>query len=256
MSSLTKLVAPCADSQVCFPYIGEAIHVEKAGKSVGPASEPVPVAELQLRLDADPALKVAFEALTPGRRQMRKIDVAALEAAAGVTVDRVLTSQWCRCRDTARTKNSSGHVSRARASRAQSGRLYCSMARFPAMAASEWLRVASGMTTSCRPPYDGFGLFRSFPDSAVHRTAWTHHGRHAGSGDPTCAASDCRRQPRGFARSSREFRGPSSPAFLYRSRRQDGCRRWTAPPLPVTGFRMNAWRTSISGWASKNTLAC
>jgi len=50
-------------------YIDEAIHVEKAGKSVGPASEPVPIAELQLRLDGDPALKVAFETLTPGRRR-------------------------------------------------------------------------------------------------------------------------------------------------------------------------------------------
>lgn len=31
--------------------------------------EPVPVAELRRRFDGDPALKVAFEALTPGRRR-------------------------------------------------------------------------------------------------------------------------------------------------------------------------------------------
>ena len=35
-----------------------------------------------------------------GREQARKIGAAI--RAAGVTVDRVLTSQWCRCRDTAR----------------------------------------------------------------------------------------------------------------------------------------------------------
>ena len=35
-----------------------------------------------------------------GRKQARKIGAAI--RAAGVTVDRVLTSQWCRCRDTAR----------------------------------------------------------------------------------------------------------------------------------------------------------
>ena len=35
-----------------------------------------------------------------GREQAREIGAAI--GAAGVTVDRVLTSQWCRCRDTAR----------------------------------------------------------------------------------------------------------------------------------------------------------
>ena len=35
-----------------------------------------------------------------GREQARKIGAAI--GAAGVTVDRLLTSQWCRCRDTAR----------------------------------------------------------------------------------------------------------------------------------------------------------
>ena len=35
-----------------------------------------------------------------GREQARKIGAAI--RAAGATVDRVITSQWCRCRDTAR----------------------------------------------------------------------------------------------------------------------------------------------------------
>ena len=50
-------------------YVDEAIAVEEAGLQVGPAPEPVLVAELQSRLDQDPALKAAFEALTPGRQR-------------------------------------------------------------------------------------------------------------------------------------------------------------------------------------------
>ena len=50
-------------------YIEEAIDVEDAGLEVGPAPELVLVEELQHRLDRAPALKAAFEALTPGRRR-------------------------------------------------------------------------------------------------------------------------------------------------------------------------------------------
>ena len=50
-------------------FIDEAIAVEEAGLTVGPAPEPVLVAELRGRLDEDPALKAAFEALTPGRQR-------------------------------------------------------------------------------------------------------------------------------------------------------------------------------------------
>ena len=50
-------------------YMDEAIAVEEAGLKVDPAPEPVLVAELQSRLDQDPALKAAFEALTPGRQR-------------------------------------------------------------------------------------------------------------------------------------------------------------------------------------------
>jgi len=52
-------------------YIDEAIEVEKAGLKVqfkDPA-EVTLVEELQTILDGDPALKAAFEALTPGRRR-------------------------------------------------------------------------------------------------------------------------------------------------------------------------------------------
>lgn len=50
-------------------YVEEAIDVEDAGLEVGPAPEPELVDELQRRLDADPDLKAAFEALTPGRQR-------------------------------------------------------------------------------------------------------------------------------------------------------------------------------------------
>ena len=50
-------------------YIDEAIDVEEAGLKVGPAPELLLVAKLQSRLDQDPALKAAFESLTPGRQR-------------------------------------------------------------------------------------------------------------------------------------------------------------------------------------------
>ncbi len=50
-------------------YISEAIRVEAEGLEVGPAPEPEWVEELQERLDHDPALRTAFEDLTPGRRR-------------------------------------------------------------------------------------------------------------------------------------------------------------------------------------------
>ena len=50
-------------------YIDEAIDVEEAGKKVGPPPELLLVAEARSRLDNDPALKAAFETLTPGRQR-------------------------------------------------------------------------------------------------------------------------------------------------------------------------------------------
>jgi uncharacterized protein YdeI (YjbR/CyaY-like superfamily) len=52
-------------------YLEEAIRVAKSGKKVvlKKASEYVVPEELQVRLNAAPALKAAFEALTPGRRK-------------------------------------------------------------------------------------------------------------------------------------------------------------------------------------------
>lgn len=56
--------------------LAEAIALEEAGIEVGRAPEPALVEELQQRLDRDPALKAAFEALTPGRRREYNLHVA------------------------------------------------------------------------------------------------------------------------------------------------------------------------------------
>lgn len=51
-------------------YIHEAMEAEKAGLKAEFKSDPEPVpGELQTRLDETPALKAAFEALTPGRQR-------------------------------------------------------------------------------------------------------------------------------------------------------------------------------------------
>jgi len=56
-------------SDTLTAYVAEAIAVEEAGVEVAPAPELVLVDELRQRLDEDPALEAAFEALTPGRRR-------------------------------------------------------------------------------------------------------------------------------------------------------------------------------------------
>ena len=62
-------------------YIDEAVKVEELGLEVGPLPELVLVAELQNRLDTDPALKAAFEALTPGRRREYNLHVSGAKQA-------------------------------------------------------------------------------------------------------------------------------------------------------------------------------
>src|SRR6202008_1164215 len=59
-------------------YIHEAIEVEESGQKVPlkKASEYVVPEELQVRLNAAPELKAAFEALTPGRRKSHILHVS------------------------------------------------------------------------------------------------------------------------------------------------------------------------------------
>jgi uncharacterized protein YdeI (YjbR/CyaY-like superfamily) len=64
-------------------YIKEAIELEKSGKQVNRKQESdyaVP-GELQARLDSTPALRAAFEALTPGRRKSYVLHIANAKQA-------------------------------------------------------------------------------------------------------------------------------------------------------------------------------
>ena len=64
-------------------YIYEAIQVEESGRKVPlkKPSEYVVPEELQVRLDAAPELKAAFEALTPGRRRSYIFHVSGAKQA-------------------------------------------------------------------------------------------------------------------------------------------------------------------------------
>ena len=64
-------------------YIYEAIEVEESGKKIPArkASEYVVPEELQVRLDAAPELKTAFESLTPGRRKSYIFHVSGAKQA-------------------------------------------------------------------------------------------------------------------------------------------------------------------------------
>ncbi len=71
-------------------YVAEAIDVEEAGLVVEAVPELVMVDELQDRLDQDPELKAAFEALTPGRQREYNLYFAGAKQSATRTarVDR------------------------------------------------------------------------------------------------------------------------------------------------------------------------
>jgi uncharacterized protein YdeI (YjbR/CyaY-like superfamily) len=61
--------------------VAEAIEAEDAGLRADPGPELVLAAELRARLDADPALREAFEGLTPGRRREYNLHVADAKKA-------------------------------------------------------------------------------------------------------------------------------------------------------------------------------
>ena len=56
--------------------VAGAVDVEESGRELAPAPPPPLAEELQARLDADPALHAAFEALTPGRQRAYNLDVS------------------------------------------------------------------------------------------------------------------------------------------------------------------------------------
>lgn len=89
---------------VVAAYVAEAIDVEEAGLQVGPAPEPALAEELRSRLDGDPALKEAFESLTPGRRREYNLYVSdakqakTREARIDKYVDKILDGKGMRDR--------------------------------------------------------------------------------------------------------------------------------------------------------------
>ena len=85
-------------------YVKEAVEVEHSGAEVGAAPALELVDELRLRLDSDPALRTAFEALTPGRRREYNLHISAAKQASTRTsrvekhVQRILAGKGLRDR--------------------------------------------------------------------------------------------------------------------------------------------------------------
>ncbi|MEZ6015892.1 MAG: YdeI/OmpD-associated family protein, partial [Planctomycetota bacterium] len=71
-----------AQRKLATEFLAAAISLERSGREVSfrAAPEPMPL-ELQARLDADPALSAAFDALTPGRRRSHILHVAGAKQA-------------------------------------------------------------------------------------------------------------------------------------------------------------------------------
>jgi uncharacterized protein YdeI (YjbR/CyaY-like superfamily) len=67
---------------VIVEYVGRAIEAETLGVQPAPRGELILVEELQQRLQADGALRVAFEALTPGRQREYNIHFAGAKQSA------------------------------------------------------------------------------------------------------------------------------------------------------------------------------
>ncbi len=63
-------------------YVAEAIDIEDSGRQLEPGPELVLVEELQARLDADPALREAFEGLTPGRQREYHLHISSAKQAS------------------------------------------------------------------------------------------------------------------------------------------------------------------------------
>lgn len=63
-------------------FVDEAIALEAAGAAVPPAPPLVLAVELAARLDADPTLAAAFDALTPGRRREYDLYVSGAKQPA------------------------------------------------------------------------------------------------------------------------------------------------------------------------------
>lgn len=91
-------------SDTIAAYVTEAIEVERSGAEVPPAPALELVDELRARLDTDPALRTAFEALTPGRQREYNLHVSEAKQASTRTarvekhVQRILDGKGLRDR--------------------------------------------------------------------------------------------------------------------------------------------------------------
>lgn len=89
---------------VIAAYVDEAVEVERSGLQIDPAPELDLVDELRVRLDDDPALRLAFDGLTPGRRREYNLYVADAKQAttrasrAGKAAARILDGKGLRDR--------------------------------------------------------------------------------------------------------------------------------------------------------------
>lgn len=68
-------------AEIIKDYVADAIEVEDKGLTVEPAPESVRCEELANRLEADPALRAAFEGLTPGRRREYDLHIGGAKKA-------------------------------------------------------------------------------------------------------------------------------------------------------------------------------
>ncbi len=84
MARFTNLQQIVKLKAVLKAYIHEAIEIEKAGLKVPmkKITERAVPEELQARLDEDPALKAAFQALTPGRQRLYLMHISGAKQSA------------------------------------------------------------------------------------------------------------------------------------------------------------------------------
>jgi uncharacterized protein YdeI (YjbR/CyaY-like superfamily) len=61
-------------------FLDQAMALERAGVKTAPAARPDVPGELEARLAADPALRTAFDALTPGRQRSHILHVSGAKA--------------------------------------------------------------------------------------------------------------------------------------------------------------------------------
>ncbi len=61
-------------------FLDQAIALERAGVKTAPTTRPDVPTELEARLAADPALRAAFDALTPGRQRSHILHVSGAKA--------------------------------------------------------------------------------------------------------------------------------------------------------------------------------